>query len=536
VNALLQQVKAAGEDFEWYPTTDEMIAAVARRIPTSANSIMDIGAGDGRVLVALAKKCDHAPELFAIEKSALLMQAQPESITPVGADFWEQNLRALLVDYVFCNPPYSDFEAWTVKIIETAFAFKAFLVIPRRWKNSDAIQRALKARGATTKVIYEGDFENAERAARAVIDIVEVSFRHDKWDRKPEDPFDLFFDQQFTSFEPERTIEESEAGVDLAKVRGLKSIVELVEAYTEDYDRMQANYHAIFKLDAAILKELGVSKEKVRDGLKARMAGLKTTYWELLFEKLDALTNRLSTATKKHFLERLTGRTAIEFTVSNCYAIVIWAIRHANGYFDEQLVAHYKALATFEGVSNYKSNQRTWEKNGWRYNGEKDPNSHYALDYRIVVRRYSAIYKPESSFHRDHYDYPGGLNKSCHELIEDIIAVFGNLGFVLPSYETRSRSRQWRANVWQDFSDVDGRVLFQAKAYINGNIHFRFLPEAIRALNVEAGRLLGWLQNTGDVVRELGYSEEEAAAAFGSNHQLTGSSVRQLTAGVPEGV
>jgi hypothetical protein len=506
MNALLQQVKAAGEDFEWYPTTEEMIAAVARRIPTSAGSIMDIGAGDGRVLLALAKRCEDTPELFSIEKSMLLAQAQPESITPVGADFWEQNLRALRADYIFCNPPYSDFEAWVVKIIETAFTFKAFLVIPRRWKESAAIQRALTLRGATTKVIYEGTFENAERAARAVIDIVEVSFKHDRWDRNPEDPFDLFFDQHFTTFEPERVMDEGDPGVDLARVRGLRSIVELVEAYTEDYDR---------------------------DGLKKRMAGLKTVYWEMLFEKLDTITNRLSTATKKRFLDRLTGRTAVEFTVSNCYTIVLWAIRHANRYYDEQLVALFKALATFEGVSNYKSNQRTWEKNGWRYNGDEDRNSHYALDYRIVVRRYSAIYKPESSFHRDHYDYPGGLNKSCHELNEDIIAVLGNLGFVLPSYETRSRARQWESNVWQDFRDADDRVIFQAKAFINGNAHFRFLPEAIRALNVEAGRLLGWLQNTGDVVRELGYSPEEAEKVFGSNHRITGSNVRMLTSGVP---
>jgi hypothetical protein len=40
-----------------------------------------------------------------------------------------------------------------------------------------------------------------------------------------------------------------------------------------------------------------------------------------------------------------------------------------------------------------------------------------------------------------------------------------------------------------------GDVLFQAKAYMNGNMHFRFLPDAIKALNVEAGRLLGWLRS-----------------------------------------
>ena len=66
--AMLATVQSAGEDFEWYPTTDPMIQAVARHIPTRTNSIMDIGAGDGRVLLQLAKRCEHAPELYAIEK------------------------------------------------------------------------------------------------------------------------------------------------------------------------------------------------------------------------------------------------------------------------------------------------------------------------------------------------------------------------------------------------------------------------------------------------------------------------------------
>lgn len=528
---LLQTVAKAGQDFEWYPTTDAMIAVVARRLPKDFESIMDIGAGDGRVLTALARKSERA-SLYAIEKAPLLMQAQPDSITPVGVDFYEQNLSSLPVDYVFCNPPYSDFETWAARIIETAYCLKAFLVIPRRWKESKAIAAALKARRATTKVIHEGTFEQAERRARAVIGIVEVTFprESDYYHAKPEDPFDIWFEQNISTFDEEKKIDEDDAGVDLAKVRGLTSIPEMVEAYNEEYARMEANYRAIFGLDYAILKELGVDKRAVRDGLKKRMAGLKTQYWRLLFERLDTITNRLSTATKARFLDRLIRRTAVAFTVSNAYAIVIWAIRHANRYFDEQLVALFKALATFEGVENYKSNQRTWQKDGWRYNA--DDHSHYALDYRIVVKRYKAVYQGDA-FGR--FEYPGDLHKDCHELLDDVVAVMGNLGFMLPSSEARSRVRHWRSNVWHDFHLLDGRVLFQAKAFMNGNLHFRFLPEAMRALNVEAGRLLGWLRGPADVVRELGYSEEEAVALFGANRQLGTSSVRLLAGAVEAG-
>lgn len=527
---LLQTVIEAGQDFEWYPTTDAMIAAVARRLPKDFESIMDIGAGDGRVLMALARKSERA-SLYAIEKAPVLMQAQPDSITPVGVDFYEQNLSSLPVDYVFCNPPYSDFETWAARIIETAYCLKAFLVIPRRWKESKGIAAAVQARRATTKVIHEDTFEQAERRARAVIDIVEVSFPRvsDYYEAKPEDPFDIWFDQNISTFDAEREVAEDDAGVNLAKVRGLTSIPEMVEAYNEDYARMEANYRAIFSLDYAILKELGVDKRAVRDGLKKRMAGLKTQYWQFLFEKLDAITSRLSTATKARFLDRLTSRTAVAFTASNAYAIVIWAIRHANRYFDEQLVALFKSLATFEGVENYTSNQRTWQKDGWRYNA--DAHSHYALDYRIVVKRHAAIY---TSNVYGRFDYQGELHKDCHELLDDVVAVLGNLGLLLPSSEPRSRVRQWRSNVWHDFRLSDGRVLFQAKAFMNGNLHFRFLPEAIRALNVEAGRLLGWLRGPADVVRELGYPEEEAVALFGGNRQLGTSSVRLLVAAETE--
>ena len=528
MTTLLQAVKAAGEDFEWYPTTDRMIALVLRHIPVDAGSIMDIGAGDGRVLAAFAQKAQNA-ELFAIEKSHILIQTQPERITPVGCDFHQQNLSALPCDYIFSNPPYREYVDWVLRIIETGFANKAFVVIPQRWKDEPAIVAALAKRGATARVIGNDDFMDAERKSRAVVDIVEISFPKDNdyWNSKPVDPFDQWFDQNITTFEEEKIAvdENGWTSTELARVRSLKTILELVESFNEDYTRMEDNYRKIFTLDFALLKELGVKKDEVRKGIKARMAGLKATYWKLLFDHLDVVTNRLSTATKKKFLDRLTGRTAVAFTYDNAFAIVMWAIKHANKYFDEQLVDLFKQLATFEGVSNYKSNQKTWEKSNWRYNVED--HSHFALDYRIVVTRYAAIFK-EGNF--DSYKYPGKLHEDCHHIIADMTAVFANLGFMLDPNQPGSMSRQWVSNSWQDFVMADGRTLFQVKGFLNGNVHVRILPEAIRALNIEAGRLLGWINTPADAVREMGVTMEEAEARFRSNRQLTASNLKQLTA------
>lgn len=148
--SLLKSVQEADQDFEWYPTTPAMIAAVARYLDKSHRdtSIMDIGAGDGRVLTQLAayfthqeyhhycppcdreftsraevSKCPacggqrrgtpdqytagYPPTLYAIEKSTVLIQAQPPGVVPVGTDLFEQNLVTLPVTYIFCSPPYS---------------------------------------------------------------------------------------------------------------------------------------------------------------------------------------------------------------------------------------------------------------------------------------------------------------------------------------------------------------------------------------------------------------------------------------------
>jgi hypothetical protein len=524
---LLDSVIQSDQDFEWYPTTDRMIAAVKKRLSAQFDSIMDIGAGDGRVLVELGTKSTHGRKLYSIEKSSVLVQAQPDEVIPVGTDLFEQNLSCLQVDYIFCNPPYSQFEAWASVIIESGYAQKAFLVIPRRWIDSKTIAGAMKKRGAKAKVIHSDDFQEAERRARAVIDIIEISYplKDNSYRDEVKDPFDAWFDEHVSTFDQEKDLKEDAAGTDMARLRKLATIGEMVEAFDEEYARMEANYRAIFKLDYAILKELGIEKENVREGIKKRMAGLKTKYWQLLFEKLDTITSRLSTKTKSGFIEKLTGRTAIAFTTNNAYAVVLWAIKNANKYFAEQLIQLFRELSTFEGVSNYKSNQKTWEKDGWRY--QANDHSHYALDYRIVLCKHAAIFSDKDGHGFGRYDYPGNLEKGCHEIIDDIIAVMGNMGFS-PYAETPSRVRYWGGGEWQDWMMKDGNPLFQVKAYKNGNLHLRFKPEAIKTLNVEAGRLMGWIRSREDVVSQLGYTPEESQTYYGASQKIGVSNIKLL--------
>src|SRR5690606_35988191 len=99
-----------------------------------------------------------------------------------------------------------------------------------------------------------------------------------------------------------------------------------------------------------------------------------------------------------------------------------------------------------------------------------------------------------------------------------IIAVLSNLGFSTISRPTFNR--EWIGGQWQDWNSADGEIVFQAKAYLNGNMHFRFAPDAIKALNIEAGRLLGWIRSREAAVKELGVTEEEAEKFFGKNMRL----------------
>jgi hypothetical protein len=519
---LVEKLKSAGEDMEWYPTTDIMIGVVARWLPIDAKSIMDIGAGDGRVLGKFSDKCKDA-KLYGIEKSTILVQAQPKNVIPVGTDLFEQNLSTLPVDYIFCNPPYSQFEEWVCKIVDEGFSKKAFFVIPERWSDSDLISKHLKLRAASARIVHSDDFFTADRRARAVVNIVEVTFPKGEWDRGVKDPFDIWFDQNIDTFDKADEFKESESGKELERKLSSASIDEMVEAYGVEYARLEENYRAIFKLDFAILNELGVNKDHVRDGLKLKMSGLKTKYWQILFERLDAITSRLSTASKKSLLEKLTGNTSVEFTASNAYSVVIWAIKNANQYFDDQLIDLFHELSTFEGVLNYKSNVKAWSKDGWRYRNRDQSHTHYTLDYRIVVSQGSAIRNEQWNS----WEYPGNLSRTCHNLIADVVAVMSNLGFSTNS--TSSLNREWTGGKWQDFYESNTEeVLFQAKAYMNGNLHFRFKPEAIMAMNIRVGRLLKWVRTEEDVVTEMGYTPKEARQYFNQTPYLLPSNVKLL--------
>lgn len=527
---LVDELKDNNQDFEWYPTTEEMIDIVKRWIPEDATSIMDIGAGDGRVLESFAKKCKRAT-LYSIEKSPILIQAQSEKIVPVGTELFEQQLSALEVDYIYCNPRYTEFDEWMCKVIEEGYAQKAFLTVPQRWKDSKTIKKAIELRGAETRIIYSGDFLGADRKSRALIDIVEITFPGwlSGYTKNVTHPFNIWFDNNIDTFDKPTEIVEDLNDEELAKRYSVSNITEMVAAYREEYKRLESNYRGVFKLDATLLREVGVNKATVRDGLKKKLKGLKVRYWRLLFTRLDAIRERLTTKSKNALMEKLTRHNTIEFTASNAYTIVLWAIKNANQFLDDQAVDLFRQLATYDGIMKYKSNQKTWERSGWRYQARQGEFTHYILDYRIIVEEFHAIQK---GFDSD-WEFPGGIHNNAHNIIADIIAVMSNLGF--KTYSLHSHDRKWKGGKWQDwYDDRTDEILFQVKGYMNGNIHIRFNQEAIKALNITVGRILKWVNTVDDVVQEMGYTRREATKYFNYDMKILTSNVRLLGAPAEE--
>lgn len=568
---LISQLKENGQDFEWYPTTAQMVETVSRKCaalyPCEGFSLLDIGAGDGRVLAMM--DANHRrmtksrrdpdgygiPSRYAIEKSPILLQSLPDGVTVVGTDFMQQTLIDKKVGVVFCNPPYSEFEEWAVRIIKEANSSHAFLIIPQRWKDSGRIAEALKKRRATAKVLQSTDFEDAERQARAKVDIIHVKLysgsRYRNYDGQMEgsvDPFDLWFSEHFkvntdkqeedngyTSDYTKKESEKKRIGAQL--VKGKNQVEALVAFYRADMDKLIANYQAVGSLDQDILRELGVSVEGLKNGLRQKITGLKTLYWEELFSKLDSITRRLTSATRNEMTKRLNGHTSVDFTEGNIYAVVCWALKNANKYIDSQLVAVYREMTKEENAVNYVSN-RHMTADTWRYCsnfGYYDQDKkfkeihHYALDYRIVMHTYGAIVSAGDW----HNHSRCGLSDTACTYISDILTVANNLGF---SVINDISCRSWVSNGLEEFyhtqSDGSLKLFCTVRAFKNGNIHMKFDQSFMRAFNVEAGRLLGWIKSPREAAEEMGMSECEAEKAFASNLQI--KAVPMLTSGGDE--
>ncbi|OYW72379.1 MAG: hypothetical protein B7Z37_25005 [Verrucomicrobia bacterium 12-59-8] len=110
------------------------------------------------------------------------------------------------------------------------------------------------------------------------------------------------------------------------------------------------------------------------------------------------------------------------------------------------------------------------------------------------------------------------------------MTVANNLGF-----ECRSSTfdHDWVSNRQVKFYSIDRKPLLAVRAFKNRNIHLHFDSQLMLAINVEAGRLLGWLHSHEQAVEELQADKEEAEVirqVFNSSFRIgQGNTLLRLT-------
>lgn len=553
-NAILKSIQQNNEDYEWYPTTTEMVEVIKSDFIERTNhqftsycekekgdvlccSVLDCGAGDGRVLKQITK----SGKKYAIEKSKILIDAMPNDIFIVGTDFTQQTLIDKQVSLIFSNPPYSQYAEWAIKIINEAYAPHVYLIIPKRWRQNTDIEDALKKRKADVHVIANFDFLNADRKARAEVEILYIDMSSRGWSSKTPriDPFRMWFNDFFKA--PLKSSTDSEWDIKSKTARNTKQKVEnalvaggdlikvLEKLYQEELDNLIFTYQKLSEIDESLLDELNVDFDSVFESLKLKITSLKDVYWKELFNNLDKITNKLCSSSRSAMLKTLCENTHVDFTATNAYAIVTWACKNANSYFDSQLIELVEFMTEKANILNYKSNQRTFRDENWRYNQKPFDLSHYALDYRIVVERSGGLCTASWT----HEQTKSGLSSRCSDFLNDIRTVAANLGYSLEDY-SEADSFDWKEDKSKKlFKAIDMRtnkemVLFEARAFKNGNAHLKIDQAFIMKLNCEFGRLKGWLKSPKDASDEIGVPLDIAEQSFGSNFQISNVSYLAL--------
>ena len=278
----------------------------------------------------------------------------------------------------------------------------------------------------------------------------------------------------------------------------LKNIYDLSLANVESYKvREYEHQNGKCSLDTNTLETIGVKKEAIKEAIKQKIKSLKVKYWQIVFEEFEEITDRLTSETREKMLNNFSSLMTVDFTLENIYPLILWVVKHANEYYNEQLLSFFKKLTSPDNIKNYKSNQKVFERDNWRHTYFKNIKevSHYTLDYRIIM---------SSPFTASWYD--GTLDSYQNKVItqlKDLFTIARNLGFNTPSeVRTYHLISKWGEKIIIKYADSH-KTFMEYRVYKNGNMHVKFDMEFAKALNVECSRLLGWIRSKEDIEREF---------------------------------
>lgn len=540
-NELLKQVIDTGQDFELYPTTDEIIGVLCRNT-NEHSSILDIGAGTGKVLRKFKGN------KYAMEKSRLLLDSLPSDVIIVGVDFDANTLIDKSVDIIFCNPPYSEYEKWAERIIKEANADDIYLVIPVRWSKNNAIINAIKNRNASSKVLGTFSFESSEdRKARATVNLVRIDLG-DRSKYKYITPFAVFFEEKFGKIDTEKPLEyevenQRKKVIETEVMKSGDLITTLIECYTADLKKMERNYTAITSLDSDILVNFNINLESLLRGLEEKMKGLKNLYWQQLFDRFDKVTHRLTCYARRAFLNKIFQNTSVDFTRQNIYAIAGWVIRNANLSLEDQIVEFYERMLEKANCLAYKSNHKVFNEQKWGWNGKREDGEDgifTKLSNRILVSngiRMGYSGDDDVVLTGDAVDYFNDLRVIAEQLgfsiSTELMAGNAQDGYLFLKLNWRYDSYKQtalRGAKYRTYFEKNGKVheLYEVKMFKNGNIHIKFNQNFMNKINVIYGKLKGWISNPQDAENEMDINIKEATEHFNYDVPRIGNEILQL--------
>lgn len=543
----IADLKSSGTDYEWYPTTDNMIQAIIEDIKAAdendkAKTVLDVGAGDGRVLEAFrADEGLSIHKLLGVEKSPNHVARWSNNITFVGGDFYESQVTSGKIDVIFSNPPYSDYENWTVTLLKNIHATAVFLVLPERWVKSERIQAAIKARGLMAKIILTDYFKNADRKARGKINVIRLvsenfarrQYLMDRGYKDSEsygeysfsaygykDPMDVWFDEMFprlAALDSNKSISD-ETENDQIKDRTYhifkttNTIDDLVMLYQIQADKVLKAYQKIDDCDADFFFELKIDLSTIKETLKARMSGLKIQYWRAFIHNYKPITERLTAKYREKIFETLiTNAEELSFNAINALIITQMVIKRANEYSDDQVTDFFYDLSNPKTTSLYKSNIKVFKAQQWRYcRNPADRPTHYTLDYRIVQHRLFSVTNR----------WTGTLkNYEIAAVVSDICIIARIVGMKVPSSCNGSQFDNGDIKTGDRIStnyNLAGKpkTLFDIKFYKNGNQHLFLDKEFALRINIYVGKLLGWVCNADDAFDQMKNKDKISKADF----------------------
>lgn len=545
--AVVRQLKQAQQDFEFYPSTHEQIQLIVDDVTHILKThrfhkdyiqiikILDVGAGDGRVLHQLSSSISALRETlqcesYAIEKAPLQIASyRKKGIELVGTEFNEINFLSKQTDLAFTNPPYQHYAEWLSTLIEQLSFKLMYAIVPERWKDNPRIQNAIAVRGVSFETIATSHFHDADRQARGEVHLVRFFFNDfeteseeyyqdmAEWENSTgysrsryvdkvslgmnqTDPFTLFIRNELglkqTYSETSRKFDEEieRERVEQAMANTHEHCHELVEHqgvlaallfnYEQDLKHCLDQYRKISELDPTLLHELDVDYNAMKTYLKERLLGYRCIYWSLLFDRLDVLTERLTQDNKSTLLNTLKNNS-MDFTETNAKYVIAYAVEMANELIEDSLISVFKEMTNKDSIQRYYVSNEHVYSDHWRYNAtDTSSGPKYVLDYRFITSH-------RSNFTRE------GVEKHLITTLNDLAVVFRLLGYSDVVCDAVYEELEPGDTVTISGKDPEAHetVLLKMRIYKNGNRHLQFNQQAMLRFNVTVSRLLKWVRS-----------------------------------------